>query len=222
ANNFFYVRLYDRVLAAEFGVENMSENCTEDNTCAEYLLKIPQGNYSSPQHLVDEMQGIINTRFGDALKRANAAIEMTYGNNSKRVKIFYNDPKIVKLIFPKLLAEKLGVNPRLIGKAFGNERHAFKYQVDLNTTTNRLYIYSDVASYTYVGDVTAPILRVVPFETSKRSHHTHQEFVNLHYVPVARSFIDQVHISIKGDTGDDIPFITGKTLVKLHFRLREQ
>ena len=59
----------------------------------------------------------------------------------------------------------------------------------------------------------------IPIDQSET--HSHQEFLNLHYVPVAKSFIDQVHISIKGDTGYDVPFITGKSLIKLHFRLEE-
>ena len=219
-NNYFYLRFFNRIIAAQLGVESMNETCTEEN-CADYFLKIPKGNYSSPQHLVEEIQRIIDIRFGEALRRSNASIEMTYGNNSKRVKIFYNDPNVVRLIFPKLLAKKLGLNPKLIEKPIGNERHAFKYEVDLNTANNQLYVYSDIASYTYVGDITAPILRVVPFEVSRRSHHSHQEFANLHYVPVAKSFIDQVHISIKGDTGLDVPFITGKSLIKLHFRLKD-
>ena len=38
-----------------------------------------------------------------------------------------------------------------------------------------------------------------------------------------QKFMDrhQVHISIKGDTGENVPFISGKTLVKLHFRQKE-
>ena len=81
--------------------------------------------------------------------------------------------------------------------------------------------FSDLASYTFIGDVTAPILRALPFESKRENKHLHQEFVNVHYVPVAKSFIDQVHISIKGDTGENVPFISGKTFVKLHFRQKE-
>ena len=75
--------------------------------------------------------------------------------------------------------------------------------------------------HTFIVDVTAPILRVVPFFRTKTDVHFHQEFVNLHYVSMAKSFIDQVHVSIKGDTGEDIPFVTGKTLFKLHSRERK-
>ena len=85
-----------------------------------------------------------------------------------------------------------------------------------------MYIYSDVANYTFIGDVTASILRVVPFRRTKTDVHFHQEFVNSLNVPVAKSFIDQVHVTIKGDTGKDIQFVTGKTLVKLHFRERKK
>ena len=36
------------------------------------------------------------------------------------------------------------------------------------------------------------------------------EFRCLYYVPVAKSFIDQVHISITGDNGEGVLFVTGK------------
>ena len=131
------------------------------------------------------------------------------------------DPNQVKIFFPTPLAEKLSVNPIFYDKPIGNEIHTFKYGVDLNTSYHQLYVYSDIASYTYIGVVTAPVLRVVPFQQTKSEIHSHQGFLNLHYVPVAKSFIDQVHISIKGDIGYDVPFITGKSFINLHFRLKE-
>ena len=89
----------------------------------------------------------------------------------------------------------------------------------MNTKIHQLY--SDLASYTFIGDVTAPILRVLAFESIRENNHLNQEFVNVHYVPVAKSFIDQVHISLKGYTGENVSFISRKTLVKLHFRQTE-
>ena len=97
-------------------------------------------------------------------------------------------------------------------------------QLSLNVFTaskgsNNYILLSNVVNYTYIGDVTALILRVIPFKYIPGETHFHQEFLNLHYV--AKSYIDQVHISIKGDADEDIPFITGKTLIKLHFRPKE-
>ena len=216
-NNYFFLRFYDRSLAAKID----DVNCTYDGSCSEIDLKIPKGNYHSPYHLVEEIQNIIDRRYGTHLKQSNASITISYAKNSRRVKVHSQDPNQVKIFFPTQLAEKLGVNPNFHDKAIGNERHAFKYGVDLNTSYHQLHVYSDIESYTYIGDVTAPVLRVVPFQQTKSETHSHQEFLNLHYVPVAKSYIDQVHISIKGDTGYDVPFITGKSLIKLHFGLKE-
>ena len=69
-----------------------------------------------------------------------------------------------------------------------NEKYIFRYGVDLNTKIHQFTIYSDLVSYTSIGDVTAPILRVLPFESKRENNHLHQEFVNLHYIPVAKSF----------------------------------
>ena len=116
----------------------------------------------------------------------------------------------VKIIFPRAIAEILGVDRNYFDKPVANEKYIFRYGVDLNTKIHQLYIYSDLASYTFIGDVTAPILRVLPFESKRENNHLHQEFVNVHYVPVAKSFIDQVHI-IKGDTGENVSETTFST-----------
>ena len=123
----------------------------------------------------------------------------------------------VKIIFPKPIAEILGVDRNYFDKPVANEKYIFRYGVDLNTKIHQLYIYFVLASYTLIGDVTAPVLRVLPFESKRENNRLHQEFVNVHYVPVAKYFIDQVHISIKGETGENMPFISGKTLSETTF-----
>ena len=110
------------------------------------------------------------------------------------------------------------MNPDLSNKLIGNDNQAFTYAVDLNMTHHQMFVYSDVADYTYVGNITAPILRIVSYKQSKSSTQSHQEFVNLHFVPLAKSYIDQVHIDIKDEIGRSVPFVGGKTLAKLHFK----
>ena len=155
------------------------------------------------------------------MKQNNADINIGYETNSKRVTVDIEKPPKLKIIFPTRLAEKLRVNPSFFDQPIGRLRHAIKYSVDLNTNVHQLFVYTDIACYSFLGDVTATILRVIPCETKKDTNHIHKEFVNLHYVSVAKSFIDQVQETIKGDTGNDVPFISGKTLIKLHFRQRE-
>ena len=178
------------------------DNCTKYDSYVDQKIYIQNGYYASPRHLVEEIQKSIKIRYGLTLKNSNATISITYGENSARVKLDVQDPTKVQIIFPKAIAEILGVDRNYFDKPLGNEKYIFRYGVDLNTKIHQLYIYSDLASYTFIGGVTAPILRVLPFESKRENNHLHQEFVNVHYVPVAKSFIDQVHISIKGDTGE--------------------
>ena len=214
-NNYVILRFTDRKMCEDI------DNCTKYVSYVDQKIYIQNGYYASPRHLVEEIQKSINFRYGLTLKNSNATISITYGENSARVKLDVQDPTKVQIIFPKAIAEILGVDRNYFDKPLGNEKYIFRYGVDLNTKIHQLYIYYDLASYTFIGDVTAPILRVLPFESKRENNHLHQEFVNVHYVPVAKSFIDQVHISIKGDTGENVPFISGKTLVKLHFRQKE-
>ena len=195
--------------------------CAEDPSCIEFTIFILQGNYATPKHLVEEIQYSLGLLLKERLRQGNAAINIIYDNNSKRAKIKVSGEADIRFLFPIALAETLGIDQDLFESYIDDNRECFKYTVDRNTHRNQLYIYSYVIYYTFIGDVTAPILRVVPFQRIKDNVHFHQEFLNLHYVPVAKSFIDQVHVSIKGDTGEDIPFVTGKTLVKLHFRERK-
>ena len=74
-----------------------------------------------------------------------------------------------------------------------------------------------------------PLLRVIPFkvdsvatsvEESGNTYHVHRKFVHAHYLPVSESYFDSVNIAIKGELGQNIPFINGKVTVKLHFQKR--
>ena len=83
------------------------------------------------------------------------------------------------------------------------------YHITLHRSFSSLFIYSDIADFTFVCDIVAPILRFVPFNPVTEFVHVHKEFRNLHYLPVSKSVIDQVHISIKTETGSNVPFVIG-------------
>ena len=66
---------------------------------------------------------------------------------------------------------------------------------------HQMFIYSDFTDYTYVGYISAPILRIVSYKQLKSSTQSHQKFVNLHFVPLAKSYTVQVHIDTKDQIG---------------------
>ena len=210
----------DQTVSNAEGIGRTKELCASGEGRHECKLFLPKANNNSPEHLADEMQSVIDTKHGSLVKKLNASISITYVKSKHRLIVVAENPKQARVRFPALLGEALGVNPNMSEKPIGNEEYAFKYGVDLNILHNRLYVYSDVVDYTYLGEVMAPILRAIPFKNSKHSQQSHKEFFNVHFVPVATSFIQQVLISNKGDGGKDILFSSGKSLIKLHFRQR--
>ena len=90
--------------------------CEEIDSCAYYggyvdqKIFIENGYYASPHHLVEEIQKDIDFQFEQILKNSNSTITISYGQNSARVRIDVQDPMNVKVIFPKPIAEILGVD----------------------------------------------------------------------------------------------------------------
>ena len=76
-----------------------------------------------------------------------------------------------------------------------------------------MYIYTSAIENQFVGDVMAPLLRVV-MPTDRGEH----DFDNVHYVPVLSKCFDSILINIRTETGESYPFFGGNCVVKLHFR----
>ena len=80
-----------------------------------------------------------------------------------------------------------------------------------------LFVYSDVADFSYVGDSCAQMLRIVPIKGTFMDIVT-ERFDIPHYVPVLRNHFESIQVGISTDLGDPAKFATGKSFIKLHFR----
>ena len=72
-----------------------------------------------------------------------------------------------------------------------------------------------------VGDTMAPLLRIVEVSGTRndeRQELTHIQYDQPRYFPVQKKAFDTIEIDIRDDTGESIPFDTGKLIVTLHFR----
>ena len=223
-NNFFFLAFPDQhSLYTKFGVENITEMCSNENgDCYKFKLKIPTGNYMSPEYLVEEMQASIDKFEKGILKHVNAYVSITYDALSQRLKVSAQNERQVRIVFLNQFAHILGLDPTMIGKPIRNEENMFKFNVNLHHKFRSLYVYSDIASFTFIGDNVAPLLRIVPFSHNSKTDFVYKEFKTLHYVSVSKSVVDQVHITIKTENGSVVPFVTGKTILKLHFRRKKK
>ena len=101
---------------------------------------------------------------------------------------------------------------------FSEERkHKRKVAVDPNRGFNSLYVYCDAAEAIPVGDIKAPLLRVVD-AAGNFGDTIHRLYMSPQYVPVSKKGFNTVEIDIRDDTGRPVPFEFGKVITTLHFR----
>ena len=84
-----------------------------------------------------------------------------------------------------------------------------------------LFIYTDITKSQLVGDTQAPLLGVAPTSLDSGGTRGYWGFNPPFYVPLNKSFIDTIKITIRNDKGDKVKFPKGSKLIsRLHFRIR--
>ena len=82
-------------------MENITKMCSNDSgDCYKFKLKIPTGNYMSPEYLVEEMQDSIDKFEKGILKHLTAYISINCDAPSQRLKVSANNERQVRIVFP--------------------------------------------------------------------------------------------------------------------------
>ena len=90
---------------------------------------------------------------------------------------------------------------------------------DINQGFYSLFVYTDILEHRPVGDITAPLLRVIPV-TGYQGDVITKTYENIQYFPIQKKQFDTIEIDIRTDMGKPVKFKNGKVLVTLHFRKR--
>ena len=171
---------------------------------------IPVGYYSDMNTLIKNINGAI----AEAGQEAKNNIKFTYDSLSGRVHIEIKNG--AQVTFLNDLAAILGFQPIPfqinIDKTTTSPRVA-----DVNASLCNLYTYVDLISPQLVGDTEVALLRVLPVEGVHGDMVT-KTFQNPQYLPVIKKQFSTVEINIKTDTGERVPFESGKLITTLHFR----
>jgi hypothetical protein len=91
---------------------------------------------------------------------------------------------------------------------------------DLNISLQSLYVYLNIVDSQSVGDVRAPLLRIVSAR-GKYGEVITIEYTNPKYVPLATKEFETIEILITYDTGRKIPFERGRVVITLDFKLHQ-
>ena len=178
---------------------------------ARKTITFVRGYYSTVKELVDEMATNIRDSFIQRGYNGDEVL-MKYNKISQKVRVLTKPPCKVK--FSEACCDILGLKHEwLAGEVIG------EHIADIARGFHTLYVYCSVCRDQIVGNVMAPLIRTVGVE-GQRGQHITRTFEEPHYVPVNPGEVNEIEINIKDDTGEDVSFMSGKVLVKLHFRQR--
>lgn len=151
------------------------------------------------------------------IKDIKNKIIFTYSGITKRVSVNVKDG--AKVIMHNGLAQMLGFEPCEIASFDSNieQTEESPYVADPCAHYRVLLIYSDIVEPQIVGDVLAPLLRIVNV-TGKDGEVICVKYDRPHYLPISRKSFDSLEIVIRTHLGELTPFERGRSYVKLHFR----
>lgn len=169
--------------------------------------RIPPGFYES---VPDILKAI-------AIEDHQNKIYFTYNPITKRVSIKVKNK--ARVVLYDGLAQMLGFDSCEITST-ENQQEAevvSPYVADPCAHYRVLMVYSDIAEPQIVGDVLAPLLRIVNV-TGNDGEVICVKYDRPHYLPISRKLIDTLEIVIRTHIGELTPFERGRSYVKLHFR----
>lgn len=176
-----------------------------------FAKDIPQGFYSSIHPVIN----FINRILSQHSQEARDNVKINYDEVSARIKIDIKNG--ATLTFSSDVAVILGFETPFERAITQPTESPFAPNVHLGMYS--LYVYCDIVQVQMVGDSQVPLLRVVPIEGQHGEYIT-RTYQSPQYLPVSRKAFDSIEIDIKDDTGNSIPFESGKSMVTLHFRLK--
>ena len=165
---------------------------------------IPPGHYPSIESMIETMNELIkkSNHKNDAwfsFEKLNRKVTVHLQND---LQVFFTEVGVMLGFDKEVLYRQTATAPR---------------EADLDHGFHNLYVYCDIVESQCVGNAQVPLLRVVPVE-GKDGERVSRTFVSPQYLPVSRKEFESIEVNIRRDTGEIVPFETGRLLVTLHFR----
>ena len=179
------------------------------HTMTQDRIEIPEGFYDSPEDLINA----INSAYQSHLKLLSSKILLRYNPYIKVVELQLHHVGYI-MIDPQL-SHMLGFGEKSVYTSFSvADRDVILFP------SNYIFTYCDIIEAEHVGDVKAPLLRVVPFVVSKRNEMISYSFNLLQYKKVVVKEVNTICLELVGEKGTYIPFLdgSGRVAATLHFR----
>ena len=144
-------------------------------------------------------------------------------------RIIYHKKRNEAIELDESIWVKMGVNPsrRDLQRIdnFKNTTIVGSNPPNFNSELELGFVYTDIVKYSQVGNICAPIMRVIhlnPIIESGSNRRTGQigeviKFKRVHFYPLNKSTIREIKVAIRDKSGNQLRFMTGNTMLKLKF-----
>ena len=191
-----------------------------------HLRKIRKSIYSSFDKLVDEFRRIAQFKqFDFTFDKITHKLVLQFGTNEGFP--FENKDVPSILGFMGIKDNSLDGYIHIAYKSHKTQyRHQSDFPVDLTCGSQLIFVYIDVIEYQNIGDVRAPVIKII--ETERRLKNGsingvtpihHKTFTFLDYKPILSNNFQNIKLELRNEAGKLFPFNgTGKVTVSLKFQ----
>ena len=96
--------------------------------------------------------------------------------------------------------------------------YEFPKSCSFNYKGAHMYVYSSLVKDSIVGNMFAPIVRVVGLEDKPKSETIHREFTVPNYLPLRSSSFNEVELELTDGMGNSMKFNQGNSVAVFHFK----
>lgn len=189
---------------------------SDEEIDTEVRIFVKGGFYNSMEELTEELnQASIRTY----THLAKTMKPPTFDYKSTTRRMYVTLPPGMSITFPPILETILGFSWEQNPCAKSREQETVRGELscDLQTGIHAIYVYCDLLQYTNVGNIKAPLLRVVD-SGGEAGDVVTRYYERPRYVPIQKKCFETIQIVLRDDLGEKILFENGKVLLTLHFR----
>jgi len=100
----------------------------------------------------------------------------------------------------------------------GDREYNAEFTPQYHRNIKEIYIYTNIVTHSHVNNVQAPLLKIIPFESSDTFSRKYCEIINPYYIKVNRKEISNITFELRSFDGRLFPFLKNtKTMMILHF-----
>ena len=162
--------------------------------------------------LTEALYKAVNKELGSGRK---SEIRVLFKEGRNRVEIRVNDNYELELNGTLALLTGFGHRSKMTLRA---GVHESPHVPNPHRNHLALHLYCDLAEHSLVGDVSAPLLKIVTDDGRSTDDVETVRFNPVQYVGVGKYRFDTVHCRICDRFGENVSFQGGRTVITLHFK----